>query len=124
MPFAGKVERTNWSRHANGNCVEVVYTDGKIGRFLHLDKLDASVVPGVELAAGAPVGTSGNTGHSIAPHLHYEVRTPAGDVLDPLQVHGTTVVTVPEGRLAEFHTVRELFERLLDERTLAVAPKL
>ncbi len=124
MPFAGRVLRTNWSRRVNGNCIEVQFDSGKLGRFLHLSSIGRGVEPGARLEAGEALGTVGNTGRSSAPHLHYEVREADGTVLDPLRIHGTTTAAVPEESLAAFHTVRELFDRLLADRTLAVAPKL
>ncbi len=98
LPFAGRVTRTNWSMRQNGNCVEVRYHRGEIARFLHLDEIDAGVAPGVQLAQGVRIGAVGSTGRSIAPHLHYELRSVAGDVLDPLAVHGRG-----EGKLSAAH---------------------
>lgn len=39
--------------------------------YLHLDRID--VVEGDSVVAGQPIGLSGNTGCSSAPHLHFEV---------------------------------------------------
>ncbi len=106
MPFDGVVARVNWSTRVNGKCVEVVYKNGHVGRFLHLDRVDKGVIAGAHLAAGAAVGAVGNSGRSLAPHLHYEIRSQPGDVLDPLKIHGTEKATVPAGDRAAFDAAR------------------
>jgi murein DD-endopeptidase MepM/ murein hydrolase activator NlpD len=45
------------------------------------------VKAGDTLAPGQPVGLSGNTGRSTAPHLHYELER-NGEVVDPVDYHG------------------------------------
>jgi murein DD-endopeptidase MepM/ murein hydrolase activator NlpD len=40
--------------------------------YCHLSYLEPSVVPGAALAAGAPVGLVGSTGHATGPHLHLQ----------------------------------------------------
>jgi murein DD-endopeptidase MepM/ murein hydrolase activator NlpD len=112
MPFAGKVSRVNWSRRVNGNCVEVVYEDGHVARFLHLLKIGDAILAGQSLAAGAEIGEVGSTGRSSAPHLHYEIRTPAGEVVDPLTLHGTTVVQLGETELPSFAAAQKLYLQL------------
>ena len=65
--------------------VKVVAEDDKYGKFIvvdhgegyttlyaHLEKQLAA--EGAEIASGAQIGTTGNSGLSRKPHLHYEVR--------------------------------------------------
>ncbi|MEX1358397.1 MAG: lytic murein transglycosylase [Gaiellaceae bacterium] len=47
--------------------------DGRGWSYCHLSYLDPSVAPGAVLAAGAPVGLVGSTGHSTGPHLHLQI---------------------------------------------------
>ena len=89
MPFTGRVSRVNWSTRINGLCIEVIFPSGKRARFLHLHSVEQGVKPGRPLKAGAPLGTVGSTGRSGGPHLHYEILSPAGKVLNPLDIHGT-----------------------------------
>lgn len=85
-PKAATVTRVNWQTGANGNCVEVRYADGTLARFLHLDEV--LVKAGQHVKSGQSVATSGNTGRSSGPHLHYELSR-NGKAIDPLDYHGT-----------------------------------
>lgn len=85
LPRAGKVTRVDFDVPVNGSCVEVRYSDGVVARFLHLNEV--LVKPGVAVSAGTVLGKSGNTGRSVAAHLHYELER-GGKVLDPVDYHG------------------------------------
>jgi len=89
MPFNGRINRVNWSTRVNGRCVEVIFKSGKKARFLHLNTVNKAVQPGRTLKAGTALGTVGSTGRSGGPHLHYEILSPSGKVLNPLDIHGT-----------------------------------
>ncbi len=85
-PKPGTVTRVNWNWGANGNCIEIRYEDGVLAKFLHLS--ENRVKEGDRVTAGQVVALSGNTGHSTAPHLHYQLDR--GDkTVDPLDYHGT-----------------------------------
>ena len=106
-PRAGTVVRTDWNWGANGNCVEVKYDDGTFARFLHLSRTDA--VAGKRIAKGDAIGVTGNTGHSTAPHLHYELEK-AGKIVDPIDYHGTTVRQLPAGDVVAFEGHKKALE--------------
>jgi len=118
LPAGARVNRVNWSTRHNGNCVEVVFTDGelagKLGRFLHLSSIDGAVTPRAQLVAGAQIGAVGSTGRSSAPHLHYEVRERDGRVLSPLVIHGTLDEMLPAEECDTFNTDVALYDRMLD----------
>lgn len=103
-PFAGKVLRSNWNWGANGNCIEVEYGDGTLAKFLHLS--ENKVKPGDTVAAGQVIALSGNTGHSTAPHLHYQLNAAGkdggGKVLDPVAYHGTARRQLDSSAMAGF----------------------
>jgi murein DD-endopeptidase MepM/ murein hydrolase activator NlpD len=122
LPFDGIVARVNWgSMRTNGKCVEVLYANNTIGRFLHLSVVDAVAVPNAKLKAGVRLGAVGSTGHSVAPHLHYEIRNQAGDALDPLKEHGTSKGRVTDALKAAFDAARlELDRRLSGSATAPV----
>mgnify|MGYP002822659627 CR=1 FL=1 len=112
-PRAGTVVRTDWNWSNNGNCVEVKWADGTLAKFLHLS--ETGVKPGQSLKAGARIGASGNTGHSTAPHLHYELEK-GGRTLDPIDVHGTTRRSLPAADMARFAEEVARKDALLDAK--------
>jgi murein DD-endopeptidase MepM/ murein hydrolase activator NlpD len=86
-PFEGVVERRNWHFTANGNCLDV--RDPATGRhaiFLHLDVIPGEMAVGRKVHKGEVIARSGNSGHSFAPHLHYQLEDASGQVLDPFAV--------------------------------------
>jgi murein DD-endopeptidase MepM/ murein hydrolase activator NlpD len=59
----------------SGNCgigFTLQTDNGREWTYCHLSFLEPTVQPGVRLAAGAPVGLVGSTGHSTGPHLHLQ----------------------------------------------------
>lgn len=111
-PKAGTVTRVNWNWRANGNCAEVRYADGTQAKFLHLEKVAVEV--GQHVASGQVVGTSGNTGHSTAPHLHYQLDR--GDrSLDPLDYHDTVRRTLSPADMPDFQRAVASYDALLGE---------
>lgn len=84
---AGTITRVNWNWGANGNCVEIRNDDGVLAKFLHLS--ESRVAKGARVSVGQVVALTGNTGHSTAPHLHYQLDK-GSKVIDPLDYHGTT----------------------------------
>ena len=101
-PQAGKVLRSNWNWGANGNCLEVELADGTLAKFLHLS--ENKVKPGDAVTAGQVIALSGNTGHSTAPHLHYQLNQGA-KVLDPVAYHGTMRRMLDPKALGAFKSV-------------------
>lgn len=58
-------------RAGYGNYIEIDHGNGFITRYAHLENL--LVRKGDKVEAGAPIATTGNSGSSVAPHLHYEI---------------------------------------------------
>ncbi len=54
-----------------GNYIEIDHGNGYVTRYAHLDNLNVKV--GQAVAKGEQIATSGMSGGSVSPHLHYEV---------------------------------------------------
>jgi murein DD-endopeptidase MepM/ murein hydrolase activator NlpD len=67
----GKIVYAGWNNQGYGNLVIVENGDYKT-YYAHLSSIPVAV--GDSVAAGTPIGLSGNTGNSTGPHLHYEIR--------------------------------------------------
>lgn len=72
-----------------GNTLVVDHGLGVFSIYLHLDSFN--VVKGEFVKQGYILGLSGNTGYSIAPHLHFSIKV-RGATLDPLNFIKTTQV--------------------------------
>lgn len=111
-PRAGTVTRANWNWNANGNCLEIRYDDGVLAKFLHLS--ENRVEAGTKVSAGQVIALSGNTGHSTAPHLHYQIDR-GGKTLDPLDYHGTVRRTLTADQTAALNRDTASFQGILAE---------
>lgn len=101
--FDGVISRKNWNFRGNGNSLELEESGGKArtAMYLHLSELPASIKPGDRVKRGQVIAKSGNTGHSFAPHLHYQLSQ-GGKVIDPFQSHSTSRGTLPAADRANF----------------------
>lgn len=109
-PRNGRVSRVNWNWSNNGNCVEVTNDDGTTAKYLHLSHVD--VAEGQAVTPGTLVGLVGNTGHSTAAHLHYELEK-NGKIIDPVDYHGTERRMLPASDKAAFDVERARLEGIL-----------
>lgn len=55
------------------NFVLIQHKDGTVGNYAHLQAYGIKVKVGQNVAAGEPIGLSGNTGYTSGPHLHFNV---------------------------------------------------
>jgi murein DD-endopeptidase MepM/ murein hydrolase activator NlpD len=93
-PFDGVVVRKNWGRR-NGNCIELEDSQsGRHAKFLHLDSIEGPVASGARVKKGQLIAHSGNTGRSMAPHLHYQLEV-GGRPVDPFRIHKTWRAKLP-----------------------------
>ncbi|HEY0839322.1 MAG TPA: M23 family metallopeptidase [Vulgatibacter sp.] len=113
MPWSGVVRRKNWNYRVNGGSLEIEDGKGRRILFLHLSEIEKGIGPGSRVAKGQRVALSGNTGRSTAPHLHYQVMSSAGKVLDPFDLHRTRRERIPAGHMEEFRAAAARLDRLL-----------
>ena len=74
--LANSTVQQSWPE-PEGRCgigATVVSGDGRTWTYCHLAYLDASVVAGAQLPAGAFMGLVGTTGRSTGPHLHLQLQ--------------------------------------------------
>ncbi|WP_425479252.1 M23 family metallopeptidase [Xanthomonas bromi] len=57
-----------------GNLVRVLHADGSMALYAHLAHDGVAVRLGQAVRTGERLGTSGNTGFSTAPHLHFSIQ--------------------------------------------------
>jgi murein DD-endopeptidase MepM/ murein hydrolase activator NlpD len=113
-PFDGVIERRNWHFSANGNCLDI--RDPASGRhaiFLHLDVLPKEMQPGRKVRKGEVIAASGNSGHSFAPHLHYQLEDASGKVLDPFEILKTERRSLPAAEKPAFEAARQKLDAAL-----------
>lgn len=75
--FAGGNSRSGYGRY-----IEVQHADGYLTRYAHLSRLSVRV--GDRVVQGEVIATSGDTGYSTGPHLHFELHLD-GSAVDPLR---------------------------------------
>lgn len=95
--FDGTITRKNWFFRGNGNSLEITEAGPPHMKaiFLHLSELPRTLTVGTKVKKGEVIAHSGNSGHSFAPHLHYQLMSPSDRVLDPFDVHATKKVNLP-----------------------------
>ncbi|MBU0763855.1 MAG: M23 family metallopeptidase [Bacteroidetes bacterium] len=67
----GVIEEVKLSRRGYGNQILIDHGYGYKTRYAHLQRV--KVIEGQQVRRGEMIGTVGNTGKSVGPHLHYEV---------------------------------------------------
>ncbi|MBN2665352.1 MAG: peptidoglycan DD-metalloendopeptidase family protein [Bacteroidales bacterium] len=77
----GTIESVNSGKRGMGNYIVINHGFGYSSVYAHLDSF--SVKPGQKVHRGEVIGYVGNTGLSIAPHLHYEIKL-NGQNVDPV----------------------------------------
>lgn len=101
--FDAVIVRKNWNFRGNGNSVELeeVGGQGRHALYLHLSELPKSLAVGQRIKRGEVFARSGNTGHSFAPHLHYQLMK-NDKPIDPFDSQKTTRASMPTADRAAF----------------------
>lgn len=77
----GVVDRVYDGSDAIGKGLSIKFTDGTRAIYGHMDDVKAKV--GEHVSTGEVIGLSGNTGNSTGPHLHFGLKAPDGQFIDP-----------------------------------------
>jgi murein DD-endopeptidase len=122
--FDGTITRKNWFFRGNGNSLEITESapPHRKALFLHLSELPRSLRPGAVVGRGEIIARSGNSGHSFAPHLHYQLENTEGRVLDPFLEHITRRASVPASERVAFDASVERARGQLGAASAATAP--
>ena len=83
---SGDVTFAGW-KEGYGNTVELRHKDGSATRYGHLSKVLVSAGETVQKSKSM-LGRVGSTGLSTGPHLHFEIITPGGKSINPLNKIG------------------------------------
>lgn len=73
---AGTITYAAWSPYCYGNLIVVNHGNGFETFYAHMNSFYVS--PGRQVRKGQSIGTSGNSGCSSGPHLHFEIRINRG----------------------------------------------
>jgi murein DD-endopeptidase MepM/ murein hydrolase activator NlpD len=57
----------------DGNHIIIQHADGSIAQYWHLQQNGVNVKVGETVSKGQKIGSSGNTGYTAFPHLHFQV---------------------------------------------------
>lgn len=67
-----------------GNCVIIRSDDGYAVLLAHLRRGSVAVTAGTRVEAGEKIGEIGNSGNSVAPHLHLQAMSGTDPLCDPV----------------------------------------
>ena len=97
----GVVELTERKRRGYGNNVRINHGYGYVTLYAHLSEI--SVRRGQRVSRGDIIGYVGNTGKSVGPHLHYEVRKD-GKAVNPINFYYNDLSPEEYGILVDMAT--------------------
>jgi LysM repeat protein len=81
----GTVITAGWNAGGYGNFVVIDHGNGYKTLYAHMLNNSIIVQPGQVVRQGQKIGTMGSTGRSTGTHLHFEIKTPGGNI-NPLSV--------------------------------------
>jgi len=67
----------------SSNYVKLLHAGGYTSEYHHMRKGSIVVTVGQKVTCGQKLGLIGSSGYSTAPHIHFEVHDPSGQVMDP-----------------------------------------
>jgi len=94
----GKVTRADANSSGYGNHIRIDHGYGYVTLYAHLSKI--KVKAGQKVKRGDIIGLVGNTGKSMGPHLHYEVRK-EGQPINPINFYFNDLTPEEYAKLIE-----------------------
>ena len=86
---AGTVVSAGWD-YGGGNTMVIKYDNGYTSVYCHMQGFSASA--GQRVGQGQQVGTTNNTGaYTTGPHLHFGMKDPSGNYVNPRDVPGVVI---------------------------------
>ncbi len=82
-PLDGIITKA-YSNSGGGNQMIVKHTNGYTTGYAHLSAFKKAI--GDKVKQGDTIALTGNTGITTGPHLHFTVRDPKNNLIDPLSV--------------------------------------
>lgn len=84
----------NNNGNPNWNGIVVEHSDGSTAIYMHFKKGSATTKEiGESVTSGEFLGLAGSSGSSTIPHLHFEIRTSTGGLIDPYKGSCNTINT-------------------------------
>jgi len=83
---------------SDGNHIVIQHADGSVAQYWHLEYKGVLVNIGDSVKKGQPIGSSGNTGYTAFPHLHFQVIGPNGKEILPRFKTKKGIIYIRPGR--------------------------
>jgi murein DD-endopeptidase MepM/ murein hydrolase activator NlpD len=84
--FSRTCSKDGVSRTSAGNYIAIEHSDGVTTYYMHMKNGTlTSKDSGDVVVTGEYLGVVGSSGNSTGPHLHFQVESPGGGILDPFQ---------------------------------------
>ncbi len=78
----GEFDRCTSGNCGTANYVKIRHSDGKVSWYWHFKKWSVTVQVGDNVTCGQKLGEVGSSGLSSGPHVHFQVETSQGGVID------------------------------------------
>ena len=95
----GTVETASNEFFGYGNCIVIDHGFGYKTRYAHLEAME--VYEGMPVRRGQRIGTTGNSGRTTGPHLHYEIIYQD----QPINPYGFMDLSLPPEEYAKFTNI-------------------
>ena len=110
----GVVTKKSYQANGGGNYLYIKHNSVYTTCYMHLNKYEKGIAPGVRVRQGQVIGYVGKTGLASGPHLDFRVFR-NGSPMDPLKVEAPPVEPVHEHLMPEFTSLKDSMMRELQK---------